>query len=358
MRYSLVELAPIAPDGDRRAALEQALTAAEDAERAGYHRIWFGEHPAALSYASHDPAILITAALSRTSRIRLGSGAVLLNHYSAFSVAQRFLSLEALAPGRIDLGLGRANSRPVVDYALRPERSSTTLSDFVEQVQEVVGHLHHAFAPDHPFAAIDLTVGVDGAPAVWVLGSSGHTAEVAGRLGVGYSFGGHINPAMIEPALDRYRSSFRATPFGTGEPQVVLGLNIVAAEEDDLAHRLTWPARALRSGGRDRPIPTLAQATDELDRAEKQRPSAVCGAAIPAQIAGTPESLRQQLEPLIRTAGAAEVVVHDMLTDFELRRRSRELIAGVFAGILPPGEEDNGPRTTGATRAPASVVSG
>ncbi len=339
MRYSVVELAPIASGRGRSAALEQALLAAEDAERTGYHRIWYGEHPGALSYASHDPVPLIAAAAGRTSTIRLGSGAVLLNHYSGLSVAERFMMLESLAPDRIDLGLGRSTAGPVVDYALRRDRRAEPVNDFEEQVQEVVGFVHNAFAPDHPFAAIDLTAEVSGTPDIWVLGSSGSSAGLAGGLGLGYSFGGHINPAMIRPALQRYRESFTQTPFGPGAPRIVLGLNIVAADDETLAHELTWPARALRVGGRDRPMPTLAQARSELSVGEKSRTSHIDSGVIPAQISGTPESLKQQIAPLVRELDVDEIVIQEMIVDVELRQRSRVLIAEALMDI-PAGNPE------------------
>lgn len=333
MKYSLVELAPIAPQGDRSAAVEWALASAVEAEQAGYHRFWFGEHPGAQSYASHDPGLLIAAAAARTSRIRLGSGAVLLNHYSPFSVADRFVMLEAMAPGRIDLGLGRATAGPLIDHALKRDRGSASADDFGEQVHEIIGHLHDAFAPGHPFSEIGLAAGIAHAPDVFILGSSGNSAELAGRLGLGYAFGAHINPAMMRSAFERYRDAFRPTPFGTGEPRAILALNIVAADDAELAHQLTWPARALRAGGRDRPIPTLEQARGELSSQAKRYPSAVENSVIPPQIAGTTESLTQQLRPLVDEIDVDEIVVHDMLTDREHRRRSRELIAEALSGI-------------------------
>ncbi|GEL22246.1 alkane monooxygenase [Pseudonocardia sulfidoxydans NBRC 16205] len=333
MRYSLVELAPVTPGAGKTAALEQALGAAEDAERLGYHRFWFAEHHHTTGYAAQDPAPLIAIASRRTSRIRLGSGAVLLNHYSPYSVAERYLMLQALAPGRIDLGLGRSSAGPLVDHALRRDRQGAPVEDFFSQVEEVVGYLHHAFGPGHPYESVDLTHGIDGVPEVWVLGSSGGSAALAGGLGLGYAFGSHINPAMTGPAIERYRQSFTTTRFGPQEPTVVLTLNIVAADDEELAHRLTWPARALRTLGRERPVPTLAQATAELDATTKAEPSVVRDGVVPPQISGTPESLRAQLEPLVRDTGATEIMVQDMLTDPALRRRSRELVAQALAPI-------------------------
>ncbi|MEU7815940.1 MsnO8 family LLM class oxidoreductase [Pseudonocardia sp. NPDC049154] len=333
MRYSLVELAPVAPGAGKHAALEHALAAAEEAEALGYHRFWYAEHHHTTGYAAQDPAPLVAVASRRTSRIRLGSGAVLLNHYSPYSVAERFLMLEALAPGRIDLGLGRSSAGPPIDHALRRDRRGMPVDDFFSQVAEIVGYYHHTFDTGHPYASIDLTRRVEGVPEVWVLGSSGGSAALAGGLGLGYAFGSHINPAMTGAALEQYRQSYVAKPYGPQAPSVMLTLNIVAADDEDLAHRLTWPARALRILGRERPVPTLAQATAELDALQKAQPSTVRDGVVPPQVSGTPESLRAQLEPLVRETGATEIMVQDMLTDPDLRSRSRELVAEALAPI-------------------------
>ena len=333
MRYSLVELAPVTPGGTKREAVERALAAAEEAEDLGFHRFWFAEHHNVTGYAAQDPAPFIAAAAQRTSRIRLGSGAVLLNHHSAFTVAERFLMLDSFAPGRIDLGLGRSTATPLIDHALRRDRNSQPADDFPDQVQEIIGYLHRTFDPAHPFAAIDLTAGVDGIPEVWVLGSSGASAGLAAQLGIGYTFGGHINPGLATPALRHYRDGFTKTPFGSGAPQPMLALTIVAADDEATAHRLTWPGRALRAGGRDRPIPTLQQAEAELSAAAKAQTSTIAGGVIPAQISGTPATLRAHLEPVIRESGATEVMVQDMLTDSQARSRSRQIIAEALHAI-------------------------
>lgn len=333
MRYSLVELAPVAPGSGKRAALDRALAAAEEAERFGYHRIWYAEHHHTVGYAAQDPVPLIAVAAGRTSRIRVGSGAVLLNQHSPFTVVERFLMLEAMAPGRIDLGLGRSSAGPLVDRALRGDRRTPQADDFRTRVEEVVGYLRRSPGPAHPFPDLDPTRGIDGVPQVWVLGSSGGSAALAGRLGLGYVFGAHINQAMTGPAIEQYRRHAAGADGGPAEPRVVLTLNIVAAEDERLAHRLTWPARALRAEGRDRPVPTTGQAAAELDAARKAEPSTIRDGWIPPQVAGTPDTLRAQLEPLVHRTGAAEIMVQDMLNDPELRTRSRALVAEAISAI-------------------------
>lgn len=340
MKYSLVELAPVGPSGSKHEALHAAIRAAREAEELGYHRIWYAEHHATAGYASQDPVSLIALATRETERIRVGSGAVLLNHYSPFSVAERFLQLEALTPGRIDLGLGWATGGPLIDAALQRDRNSQPMDDFAQQVQEILAYYHQAFDPEHPFASIDLTAGIAGAPEVWILGSSGNSAGLAGGLGLGYVFAGFINPGTALPALEAHRTSFRPTPFGSERRRNILALNIVAADDEDTAHRLTWPARLLwrRLSARGQRVttPTLAEAEAELPPEVKNQPSTFDGVTIPSQLSGTAATLREQLEKLVDVTGATEIMVQDMLIDPDLRSRSRELIAEAISGVTLP----------------------
>ncbi|MEE6283215.1 MsnO8 family LLM class oxidoreductase [Georgenia sp. MJ170] len=338
MKYSLVELAPVSPGGSKHDALVTALDAAREAEELGYHRIWYAEHHDTPGYASQDPVALIAVAARETTRIRVGSGAVLLNHYSPFSVAERFLQLEALAPGRIDLGLGRATAGPLVDAALRRDRQAQPVDDFASQVKEVLAHMHGTFAADHPFATFDLTAGIDSLPEVWLLGSSGNSADLAGNLALGYAFAGFINPDAAVRALGTHRDSFQAPPDGAGRRGAILALNMVAADDAETAHRLTWPARHLRQKlltGEPATTSTVAEAEAALTPVMKALPSSFDGVTIPRQLAGTAATLRSQLEQLVQLTGATEIMVQDMLVDPERRTRSRELIAEAVAAIAP-----------------------
>lgn len=325
MKVSLVELAPVRAGGTKHEALAGAVSAAREAERFGYHRIWYAEHNHTAAFAAQDPATLIALAAARTDRIRVGSGAVLLNHYRPFHVAERFQQLEALTPGRIDLGLGRATAGPLVHTG----RSSVT---FADQVRELLAHQHRDFPVDHPFATVDITAGIGAVPEVWVLGSSGKSAGLAGELGLGYVFAGFINPTAAVGSLRTHRESFAES----GEHRGILALNIVAADDAASAHRLTWPARALkqlRLTGGETFVPTLAQAAELLSPVVKQQPSHFDGSTIPAQLSGTVESLREQLSRIVELTGATEIMVQDMLVDSAERSRSRELIAAAIKQI-------------------------
>jgi luciferase family oxidoreductase group 1 len=193
MKLSLVELATVAPGSNKPQALKDAVAAARQAEDLGYHRIWYAEHHDTAGFAAQAPEILIALAARTTQRIRVGSGAVLLNHYSPYKVAETFLQLEALTPGRIDLGLGRATAGPLVDLALRRDRDAPRTDDFTQQIHEILAHLGQR-PPDGVLAHLNPAAGIPSRPEVWILGPSGTSAQAAGQLGLGYAFAGFINP--------------------------------------------------------------------------------------------------------------------------------------------------------------------
>ncbi len=333
MKLSLIELAGVAPDSDKPQALKAAVAAARQAEDLGYHRIWYAEHHDAASAASSAPEILIALAATATSRIRVGSGAVLLNHYSPYKVVENFLLLEALAPGRIDLGLGRATAGPVVDLALRRDRGVPPTDDFAEQVQEILAHLDGGFPADHPFARLDPTAGIPSRPEVWILGSSGSSAQMAGRLGLGYAFAGFINPGGAIRSLLRHGAHAAGSRSGRGG---ILSLSVVVADTDAEARRLSWTrtalmARLARNGTRAQ-VPTVEEAARELTQAQKDAPTVITDGRWPLQIAGSPQTVRDQLEQMTKAAGVEEVMVQDMVADPATRAHSRTLLAQAVNG--------------------------
>lgn len=201
MKLSVVDLGTVAPGSTESAALEDALATAVHAEEHGYHRIWFAEHHLSRSGASHHPELLIAAASQRTSRIRIGSGAVLMNHYSPFKIAEMYQELEALA------------------------------------------WLYDAFPDGHPFAGNPVIPSVGSRPETWVLGSSPGSAGLAGALGIGYTYAGFINPTQAVEALTAYRSSFRPGGFGPDAPTAILAVNVAVGETDTEAARLVASAK-------------------------------------------------------------------------------------------------------------------
>ena len=331
MKLSLVELATVAPGGDKPQALQDAVNAARQAEDLGYHRIWYAEHHDAASAASSAPEILIALAAHTTSRIRVGSGAVLLNHYSPYKVAETFLQLEALAPGRIDLGLGRATTGPVSDLALRRDRDTPPADDFELQVQEILAHFDRRFPADHAFARLNPTAGIPTRPEVWILGSSGTSALMAAELGLGYAFAGFINPGGAARALLRhgaYTQSASDEPTGN---RGILSVSAVVADTDAEAQRLNWSRTALMARlsrtGTAAQVPTVDEAARELTQAEKDAPTVITDGHWPRQIAGSPSTVRDQLEQMAKATGVEEVMVQDIIAAPEARAHSRALLA-------------------------------
>src|SRR5699024_7236239 len=207
------------------------------------------------SGASHHPELLIAAAAMQTSSIRLGSGGMLMNHYSPFKIAEMFQQLEALAPGRIDLGMGRATAGPVLDAALQQNRQHPARPDHQQQVLETLAWLYGEFPDDHPFAGHPLMPSVPEKPQTWLLGSSPNGSNLAASLGIGYTFAGFINPAGAAPALQHYRSQFQAQDFGLDAPRSILAVNVAVGESHDEGLHLAISPKGfyarLSSAGRD-----------------------------------------------------------------------------------------------------------
>ncbi|MHA6731587.1 MsnO8 family LLM class oxidoreductase [Devosia sp. A369] len=338
MKLSIVDLATIKPGETATDALRQALDTVRLAEALGFHRIWFAEHHMAPAQASHHPELLIAAAGTQTRHIRLGSGAVLMNHYSPFKVAEMFKQLDAMFPDRIDLGMGRATAGPAIDLALRRDRKSQPVDDHSMQVSEVLAWLHNAFPAGHPFANKPLIPTVSTIPESWLLGSSPGGSRLAAQLGIGYTFAGFINPQAAASSLRTYRDNFVATPFGAGAPRAMLGVNVSVGETDEDGQRLALSAKGfyqrLSRLGAAAYVPTIEEADRELGDAERAEPTRIVGGRWPRFIAGGPEEVKATLDEMIDQSGADEVIVQDLIANPEDRARSHERIAKAF-GLTP-----------------------
>jgi luciferase family oxidoreductase group 1 len=335
MKLSMVDLSPMPRGGSAVDAYAWSVDLAQRAEGLGYERFWVAEHHGnAKSAAGSNPEVLIARVAALTTRIRVGSGTVLLNHYSAFKVAEVFQSLEAMSPGRIDLGIGRANGRPEVDFALQRDRSGRHYhDDYDEQVAEVLSWLDGSFPDGHPFAKIAMHRS-DG-PQPWILGSSPASGAIAGKLGLRYCFAGFINPGGAVAAAATYREHFRPSPFPTGvsEPYVALGMNVSCGETDAEGDRIrACPElfyQRLRSGvRRGGPLPTPEEAVAELGGVPE--PSRVTRGSWPQHISGGPRRVREMLTLMAADLGAKEIVLQDLIGSREDRLRSYELLAEEF----------------------------
>ncbi|SJN10779.1 Luciferase-like monooxygenase [Leucobacter sp. 7(1)] len=331
MRLSVVDLGIVAPNTDESQALAGSVQFARDVEALGYHRIWFAEHHASRMGASHHPELLIAAAGAQTTRIRVGSGAVLMNHYSAFKVAEMFRQLEAMYPGRVDLGMGRATAGPVLDMALQRDREHPAQADHTQQLAETLAWLHNDFPPEHPFGTVQLMPSVPHLPHTWLLGSSPSGSNLAAGLGIGYTFAGFINPAGAAPALRHYREQFRPRGYGLDEPRAILSVNVTVGETAAEAARLVSSPKAyyarVGSGDVSSLIPAADVAVRELTQAWRDQPTSIVDGQWPQFVAGSPSQVRATIEQMVEESGADEVMVQSMVPDPGERLRSHELLA-------------------------------
>ncbi|USQ81692.1 MsnO8 family LLM class oxidoreductase [Ornithinimicrobium faecis] len=335
MKLSIVDLGTVAPDTTESDALADSLALARHAERFGFHRVWFAEHHLSRSGASHHPELLIAAAATQTSSIRLGSGAVLMNHYSPFKVAEMFQQLEAMTPGRIDLGMGRATGGPVIDLALQQDRSQRLQVDHQQQVLETLSWLYGTFPEDHPFTGHPLMPTVSHIPQTWLLGSSPNGSNLAAGLGIGYTFAGFINPSGAAGAMRHYRESFQPGGFGLESPRAILAVNVTVGEDQDEGERLVGSAKGFyarlgRMGGAST-VPSADVAARELTAAQQAEPTTISDGQWPRFVAGGPDQVRATLEQMIEESGADELMVQNLIADPADRLRSHELLADIFA---------------------------
>jgi luciferase family oxidoreductase group 1 len=326
MLLSVLDQSPIAEGSTPAQALRQTLDLAELVDSLGYHRYWVAEHHATPALACAAPEILIGAIAPRTQRIRVGSGGVMLPHYSPLKVAETFSSLSGLNPERIDLGLGRApGTDPMTMLALQRDRRHPPGDDFIEQLVELLGLLEDRLPPNHPFARHAGTLpGLPERPEPWLLGSSPQSALWAAQLGLPYSFADFINPQGAPIAAD-YRGRF-VDSERLGAPRVSVGVIAICAETDDEAERLAASSRMMLSllrQGRLIPIPPVEKALSYL---ETRTP----GSSDRRAVIGSPEIVRAGLEEVAAEYGAEEVLVLTITHDHGARRRSYELIAEAF----------------------------
>jgi len=335
MKLSIVDISTVNPGETRRDALLHSIELAQHAERLGFHRIWVAEHHGAAFVAGRAPEVLIAAIAGNTTSIRVGSGSVLLNHYSPFKVAEVFCTLNELFPGRIDLGAGRATTGPVTDFALQQDRSKQFHSNSDQQIAELVAWLDNDFPTDHPFSQSPIHT-IDSKPRLHVLGSSAWSASAAAALGLRYVFAGFINQPQALAIINNYRKDFQPAngQAGIKKPEVILALHVVCADTEEEARKQLAPVhimyRNLSMGILDAPIPNPDDAVKELGGLPVIT-KYVPGSGIPPKfIGGTQDSVHRQLEDLARDFSVDEIMIQDMMTDHAARLHSFDLLAGML----------------------------
>lgn len=332
LTLSVLDQTPIAVGMTPAQALANSLDLARHCEALGYHRYWLAEHHASPALAGSAPEILIAAVAAATRTMRIGSGGVMLPHYSPLKVAEQFSQLAGLYPGRIDLGLGRApGSDQRTAIALQQDRRQHAPNVFPQQLAELLGYLENTLPAGHPFAALSATLpGLPHAPEPWVLGSSPDSATVACDLGLPYCFADFISARGGDIAA-AYRSQFQPRRAGDA-PQVMAAIWTVCAETDAAAERLAAPARMMFAHlmtGQSIAVPDPDTAIAWLaDRPELERLRA--GRRV---VAGSPETVRAGLTQAAAEYGAGEIMLVNILHGHDDRRRSYALAMEAMSGL-------------------------
>ncbi|TDC80543.1 LLM class flavin-dependent oxidoreductase [Micromonospora sp. KC606] len=326
---SVLDLAPVARGATAGEALRHTTELARRTEELGYHRFWVAEHHNMPAIASSAPAVLLAHLAAHTSTIRLGSGGVMLPNHAPLVVAEQFGTLEALHPGRIDLGVGRApGTDQVTALALRRTVEGLSAEGFPRELADLMNY----FTGDEP-GPIRATPGLGQSPAVWLLGSSGFSAQLAGLLGLPFSFAHHFSAEHTLPALRLYRQSFRPSRW-LQRPYAMVAVNVVCADTDERAEWLAGPSALsflkLRAGRPEPLVTPEVAAAYPYDDPERQ----FVRQRRDGQATGCPETVRRQLGDLLTRTGAEELMLTTMVYDVADRVRSFELVAETVAGGL------------------------
>jgi luciferase family oxidoreductase group 1 len=330
LRLSVLDQSPISEGSTGADALRNSVDLATHVDACGYHRYWVAEHHGTPMLACASPEILIAAIAGATRRIRVGSGGVMLPHYSPLKVAETFSMLGGLYGDRIDLAIGRApGSDPMTAFALQRDRRQAAPDDFPQQLTELLAYVWDRMPADHQFARLTALPGRPGRPDVWLLGSSPQSAVWAAELGLPYAFADFINPAGAEIAA-HYRRAFTPSTANPS-PEVVVALWVLCAETDEEAERLASSSRmafTLFFQGTLIPVPPVGTALQFL----ADRPGSLeAFGRRRRSIVGSPQTVRPAIEAAAEEYGASEVMIVTITYDHAARRRSYELVAKAFA---------------------------
>jgi luciferase family oxidoreductase group 1 len=332
MKLSILDQSPVASGSTHSEALQQTIQLAQKADAWGFTRYWIAEHHNTKGLASPSPEVLISTLGARTNRIRVGSGGVLLPHYSAYKVAENFRMLEALYPGRIDLGIGRApGGTPFTAKALRDGRPDIFegLDKFPEQLSDLKGFLTDSLEEGHRFKGVLASPFVPTVPQMWLLGSSGQSGIYAAEMGAAFCFAHFINGSGGQGVVRRYKADFQPSSLNI-VPQAMAGIFVICADTANEAERQAASVDLLilkvekgEFGG----IPSLEE-TQSYPYSEWDRLRIRDNRS--RMIVGDPEQVKGQIQSLADDYGIDEVMVITSTPDFAARLRSYELLADAF----------------------------
>jgi luciferase family oxidoreductase group 1 len=332
---SVLDVSPVSSDSNGAEALRNTLELARLADLLGYERYWLAEHHNLPSIASSAPEIMIGHVAGVTQKIRVGAGGIMLPNHAPLKVAETFRVLEALHPGRIDLGIGRApGTDPITAAALRRSQDGLGADDFPERFGELLAFSSDGFPEDHPFRSVVAMPRDVALPPIWLLGSSGYSATAAGKMGLGYAFASHFSPADPAPAMRAYRENFEPSE-DFGRPSAILAVAVVCGETDEHAQRLASSmelAWVRMRSGRPGPLPSPEEAMAYSYTPAERR---LADAYRAMQVIGDPPTVRARIEELAERTLADEVMATTNVYDHTERLGSYERLAAAFETATP-----------------------
>ncbi len=332
---SVLDLAPVVLGSSPREALANSLELARLTESLGYQRYWVAEHHNMAGIASSSPPVLIAHLAAGTTTLRLGSGGVMLPNHPPLVVAEQFGMLEALHPGRIDLGIGRApGTDPATARALRRSAEGLTADEFPQQLGELLAFFNGTFPDDHPYKSITAVPGLGFQPAIWLLGSSDYSAQVAGLLGLPFSFAHHFSAGNTLPALAAYRDRFRPSEV-LAEPYAKIAVSVIVGDDDDHAAWLAGPSRlsmVRRRTGQPARLMSPQDAADYQYTPMEREVARTLGAG--SSIVGSPSTVVAALAELADRTGVQELMILTSTFDHKDRMHSYELLAAAAAVVV------------------------
>ena len=329
LRLSILDQSPIIDGHAPARAIAETIRLAREADALGYHRYWLAEHHSLMALADPCPEILVARIAAETARIRVGTGGVLLPHYAPLKVAEQFRMLEALYPGRIDLGIGRAPGGDRATALAMGQGSYSNAEDFPEQVRFLVAWLDDALPAGHPFSSVKAQPLGAGAPPVWLLGSSDYSGALAAQLGLNFAFAHFISADGGDAVMRDYKRSFAPSPREP-RPQALLAVFAICAETAAEAERRAAAIDLRRLNmdyGLNRPVPTQAEAEARVyTEAERAR----IDFNRRRLVFGTPDHVKARLLELREAFEADELMVITITGDYETRLESYRLLAAAF----------------------------
>jgi luciferase family oxidoreductase group 1 len=329
-KLSVLDVSPVPTGSSSSDALRNTLDLAKLADKLGFTRYWLAEHHNTPLIASSAPEIMIGHVADATSNIRVGSGGMMLPNHSPLKVAETFRVLEALHPGRVDLGIGRApGTDPLTALTLRRSRQALEADDFPARLDDLLSFLNHGFPRNHPLERIRAMPDDVPMPGVWLLGSSDFSAALSAHLGLRFAFAHHIQPSPAVAALRLYRESFQPSEY-LAAPEALIGVSVICAETDEEARELARPLELtllrFRTGKMGR-FPSIEEAKNYPYAPEER---AVIEMNRDRSFIGSPATVHAQLTRLADDAGVDEIMITTMTHEHADRRRSYELLAEAF----------------------------